>query len=228
MPTALSEEEARALLGDDVLGPREVEAVFGVGVHGETLRHVPFSREALVAAKNAGEMLIARITHGSGGAPLTLLQMLLQFPDAFDKRLLRQVGYQLKDEWGIELEPLAATDTCAPGWALVRKEILDGSGNLAYEEQDAVLRACAQRLGIPATALRRRTAVETVYDTLLYFGARRVRLLEKSWDWSGSRTLDGGYLTVGGFNASGMQIVGYSRAIRYGGLGVCSTRGPVG
>jgi len=225
MSTALSEEAARAILGDDVLGPREIEAVFGVGVHGETLPHVPFSRDALTAAKNAGEMLIARVTHGRGGTPLTLLQMVLEFPDAFDKRLLRKVGYQLKEEWGIELEPLAATDTCAPGWALVRKEVLDASRNLAYDEQDAALRAYATSVG--AATVRRRSAVEAVYDTLLYFGARRIRLLEKTWDWTGSRTLDGGYLNVGGFSSSGMQILAYSRAIRHGGLGTCPTRGPL-
>lgn len=224
MSTALSEEAARAILSDDVLGPREVEAVFGVGVHGETLPHMPFSREALIAAKQAGEMLIARVSHGRGGTPLTLLQMVLEFPDAFDKRLLRQVGYQLKEEWGIELEPLAATDTCAPGWALVRKEVLDASRNLAYDEQDTALRAYATSMG--ATTVRRRSAVEAVYDTLLYFGARRTRLLEKTWDWTGSRTLDGGYLNVGGFSSSGMQILAYSRAIRHGGLGTCPTRGP--
>jgi hypothetical protein len=227
MPTALSEEAARAILGDDVLGPREIEEVFGVGVHGETLPHMPFSRDALIAAKNAGEMLIARVTHGRGGTPLTLLQMVLEFPDAFDKRLLRQVGYQLKEEWGIELEPLAATDTCAPGWALVRREVLAASCNLAYDEQDAVLRAYAESVGAAPSGVRRRSAVEAVYDTLLYFGARRVRLLERTWDWSGSCTLDGGYLNVGGFTSNGMQIVGYSRAIRHGGLGICPTRGPI-
>jgi hypothetical protein len=68
--------------------------------------------------------------------------------------------------------------------------------------------------------------VEGVYDTLLCFLARKVRLLEHSWDWSRSATLDGGYLNVGGFGATGMQILSFSRAIRHGRLGVCPTYQP--
>jgi hypothetical protein len=115
------------------------------------------------------------------------------------------------------LEPLAATDTCTFGWALVRKEILDETRNLAYDEQDEVV--TRHRVDV-----RRRTAVEAVYDTLLHFGARHARLLETTWDWTKSRTVDGGYLNVGGFGSTGLQILSFSRAVRHAALGVCPTR----
>ena len=169
-------------------------------------------------------MLVLRVAHLNDNTALTLMQLVGRFPRAFDQRLLRQAGYQLKDDWGIALEPLAATETCAVEWALVRKQILDDSRNLAFEEQTAVLHRYAERLQVPAITVRRRSAVEAVYDTVLYFVTRGVRLLQNTWDWSDSRTVDGGYLNVGGFGDNGMQVLSYSTAVRHGGLGVCPSR----
>jgi hypothetical protein len=221
---AVSLAEARTVLGDDLVGPDEIGPVFGAVPPPPP---IPFARDALAAAQRANEMLILRVATVNAGTALTILHMIERLPRAFDKKLLRQVGYQLKDDWGITLEPLAATDTCAPGWALVRKEILDDTRNLLYDDQEAVLRRYAERLGVPSATVRRRRAVETVYDTVLYSEARGVRLLEKAWDWSSSRSIDGGYLNAGGFTANGIQILSFSRAVRHGGLGVCPTRQPL-
>ena len=166
-------------------------------------------------------MLVLRVTHVGADVPLTILQMVQRQPEAFDQKLLRKMGYQLKDEWGIELEPSAATQTCAAGWALVRKSILDDTCNLAYEQQEACLHRYAKRRGLNSAVARRRSGVEVVYDTLLYYTARQRRLLERTWDWSATRTGDGGYLNVGGFGSSGLQVLSFSRAIRHGALGLC-------
>jgi len=217
-------DEARALLGDDVLGAAEVVAAFGGAVAAVRDRPIPFSEAELVAARDRGEMLVLRAAHNQQGVGVTLLHMIERFPELFDQKLLRQVGYQLKDEWGILLEPLAATETCTDGWALVRKDILAETRNLPFDDQEPALRRYAEQ--VRQEAVRRRTVVEAVYDSVVYCVARQKRLLEKSWDWSGSRTLDGGYLNVGGFGARGMQILAYSKAIRHGALGVCPTRQP--
>jgi hypothetical protein len=221
----LSINDARAVLGDDVLGPEEVSTVVGELTSAELHAEIPFTRDHLAAARSHGAMLVLRSTRGAGGVPLTIVQMLQQFPRAFDPKLVRQMGYQLRDEWGIALEPLAAEETCTPGWALVWKDVLQESCNLSYEEQDAALGSCGGVLG--AGAVRRRTAVEAVYDTLLYYEARKTRLLQHRWDWSSSATLDGGYLNVGGFGADGMQVLSFSRAVRHGQLGVCPTCQPI-
>jgi hypothetical protein len=215
MPAVLKVSEAHAILGHDVLGADEAHAVFGVRVEAPPL---PFTAEELAAAKTAGEMLVLRLAKDAT-VPLTLQRMIQHLPQCFDERYLRKMGYQLRDDWGIELEPLADTDTCTFGWALVRKEILDETRNLAYDEQDEVV--TRHRVDV-----RRRTAVEAVYDTLLHFGARHARLLEKTWDWTKSRTVDGGYLNVGGFGPTGLQVLSFSRAVRHGALGVCPTREP--
>ncbi|HEX7407187.1 MAG TPA: hypothetical protein VF515_05985 [Candidatus Binatia bacterium] len=220
-----SVSQARTVLGDDVLGAEALANVLGQVSAAELRTEIPFTSAALAAARNSGMMLVLRLAQADDRVPLTIVQMLQRFPQAFDQKLLRQMGYQLKDEWGIALEPLAATETCTPGWALVRKDVLEDSCNLSYDEQDTAIRNYAAMLG--DAAVRRRTAVEAVYDTLLYFEARKIRLLERSWDWSSSATLDGGYLNVGGFASAGMQVLSYSRAVRHGQLGVCPTCQPI-
>jgi hypothetical protein len=220
----LSLTDARAVLGDDVLGPEEVGNIFGTQPTVGPFPAIPFSRDHLAAARSHGTMLVLRTPCEGNGAPLTILHMLQLFPQAFDSKLLRQMGYQLREEWGIALEPLAATDTCSAGWALVWKDVLPESCNLAYDEQDAVIAHYSAVLG--TGTLRRRTAVEAVYDTLLYHAARTTRLLTRSWDWSSSATIDSGYLNVGGFGEKGMEILSFSRAVRHSQLGVCPTWQP--
>lgn len=222
MPS-LNTDEARAILGNDLLGSEEVSAAFGAPPRSESEAAIPFSREVLITARRCGAMLVLRSARDAEGTALTIVHMIDRHPPAFDTKLLRQSGYLLKDEWGIALEPLAAAETCTPGWALVRKDILEDSCNLPYDEQGAAIQRFAAALGLP---VRRRTAVEIVYDTVLYFRARNFRLLEESWDWSSSVTADRACLNVGGFSSSGMQIIGFSPGIRHGRLGVCPTYQP--
>jgi len=223
MLAAIDVETARRILGDAVLGPVEVGDIFGLD---GAVPPIPYSPAELEAAASTGDELLVLRTQRAAGKPLTLLQLIECAPNAFDQRFLRKMGYQLKEEWGIELEPLAKSETSAPGWMLVRKEILDGTRNLPYEEQTEQLRRYARSLGIREPAIRRRSAVETAYDLVLYRAARGERLLADTWDWSASRTLDGGYLNVGGFGPDGMQVLSYSTAVRHGALGVCPSRSP--
>jgi hypothetical protein len=225
MPEEVTLAEARSLLGGAVLGPEEVVRVFGTIESARGDVPVPYKRADLEAAARLGEMLVLRVPRADG-ADLTIARMIERFPDAFDQGLLRQAGYQLKSDWGIELEPLAQTETSVFGWALVSKEILGGTRNLAYAEQTDYLQRHAAAAGVAARAMRRRTAVEAVYDTLLAFTARAERLLEKTWDWTSSKTLDGGYLNVGGFGSKGLQVLSFSTAVRHGALGVCPMREP--
>jgi hypothetical protein len=210
-------QKAREILGVDVIGPEEVQRVFGSPSPAAST--VPFSVAQLEKAKAEGELLVLRLSR-AGGEALTLLQLIGRFPGAFDDKFLQKVGYQLKSEWGIELEPLAAEETCSDRWALVRKEPLLQTCNLSYEEQDEVIAA------LSGAALRRRTATEIAYDLVAYHAARGRRLLYDAWDWSSSRTEDGGYLNAGHFDDKGMQIFSYSPGVRHGKLGVCPNRDP--
>jgi hypothetical protein len=210
-------QKAREILDEDVIGPEEIQRVFGSA--SPAAGPVPFSVQQLERAKAEGELLILRMSR-AGGEALTLLQLIRRFPGAFDGKYLQKMGYQLKSEWGIELEPLASEETCSDRWALVRKEPLLQTCNLSYEEQDELIAAMA---GAP---LRRRTATEIAYDLVTYHAARGRRLLYEAWDWSSSRTEDGGYLNAGHFDDNGMQIFSFSPGVRHGKLGVCPNRDP--
>lgn len=227
MTQSLSLEEARSLLGKDMFGPEEVAGAFGALAPTAGELPIPYRRGDLEAARRAGEMLVLRIARAGDSQPITVVHMIEKFPQAFDAKLLHQAGYQLKSDWGIVLEPLAQEDTCTAGWALVRKEILDDTRNLAYDDQGLHLAQYAASLGVPPQSVRRRTATEATYDTILAFAARGERLLEKTWDWTSSETIDRGYLNVGGFGPKGMQVLSFSAAVRHGALGICPTRAPL-
>lgn len=225
MAPSTTVKQARAILGDDVLAAEELRAALGAvdGLEG-TAASVPFAEADLTSARDHGEMLVLRAP-AVAGAPLTLQWLIQRFPDCFDQATLRKVGYQLRDEWGIELEPLAASDTCKAEWALVRKELLPDTLNLSFDELDLLLDQYAAQRGLPGR-LRRRAGIEIAFDLVVYQRARGKHLLTNGWDWSSSRTIDGGFLNIGRFNDAGMQVFSYSRAVRHGQLGVCPNRDP--
>jgi len=224
MPAKTDLHSARSILGKQLVGPEEVVAAFGSAAPAAAAEAVPFSVADLEAARDNGEFLILRTSH-AGAEPLTLLWLIRRFAGAFDAAFLRKTGYQLKNDWGIEIEPLAAQDTCAPGWALVKRDVLPSTLNLNHAEQEEEIRQYAARRAA-AGRTRRRTAVEAAYDTLAVHHATGERLLARSWDWTSSRTVDGGLLNVGHFDERGMQILSFSFGVRHGQLGVCPNIDP--
>jgi len=105
--------------------------------------------------------------------PLTPLGLIERVPDAFDQARLRQMGYQLKEEWGIALEPWPHGD--------LHDRLGPGPQGGPRGEPQPVVRRAAARTGrlraAGAPAVRRRTAVEAMYDTVLYYRVRAERLL---------------------------------------------------
>src|SRR5262249_10330778 len=156
---------------------------------GRAAAQVPFSIDELRAARENGEMLVFRLARDAKG-PLTIERLIEVFAHAFEPKLLTKVGYTLRDEWGILLEPLAKTETCAVGWHLAHKAPVAATCNLSYYEQQAALHKRGHSVE------RRRTAVEATLDVVLYQACRGERLLQQSFDWTSSRTVDGGYLCV--------------------------------
>jgi hypothetical protein len=216
--------DARALFGDALLGPEEVARALGTdpaqlaGEHRAALGAVPYDPAVLRAARDAGHLLVFR-TDTDGEAPLTVLRLLERFPGAIAAKLMQGVGYLLKDEWTLDKEPFASTDTCRVEWRVVHREPIPSTCNLSYELQDQALARHAQTIG---RDLRRRSGIAMVYDTIVFAHARGVRLLERTWDWSDTPTADGGYVTAGQHAADGLRVLGYSKAVRFGTLGICA------
>jgi hypothetical protein len=223
MPATTPVDTAREIFAGDCLAAEEVGAVFGAidAPEPERLTAVPFPEGELRAARERGELLVLRAA-SIGGEPLTLHWLIRRFPQSFDPAYLEKMGYQLKSEWGIALEPIAEREVCEFRWALVGKEPLAETYNLSYEEQEEALAARGATEGIGRA--RRRSATEIAYDLIAYDRARGTRLLGDRWDWSRSRTGDGGFLNVGHFSDAGMQVFSFSPGVRHGKLGVCVNR----
>lgn len=216
-------DDARRILGSAVLGPDEVAGAFGAdplaaaaGAERAAIERIPFDTAALERGAAAGAMLVLRIST-VGGAPLTLLALGERLSGAIDPKAHRGVGYALRDEWTIDTQPFARNETCAAGWYLVHRTPLPATCNRLYRLQDTVLAA------LPGSAARprRRSAIEAAYDTLLWQRARGERLLAEAWDWTRTPSSDQGFVAVGEFGPDGLGIIAYSRAVRFGSLGVC-------
>jgi hypothetical protein len=214
-------------LAGAVLGPRELAAALGfdplaVLTRDEraTVATVPFAADELARARADGEVLVLRIPRDPEG-PLTMLRLAERLAGGFDPRVHQGVGYLLRDEWTIDAQGFATRDTCAAGWRLVRRAPLPGSLNRTYRGQDALLAQLGpSRPDVP----RRRSAVEVAWDTLLWDHARGERLLGDVWDWSRSESSDQGLAALGEFGGGGLGVIAYSRAVRFGTLGVCPQR----
>jgi hypothetical protein len=216
----------RALDGA-VLGPKEIAGALGfdpVAVltpeERAAVDAVPFTTHDLAAAREYGEFLVLRLPRDAEG-PLSMLRLAGHLAGGLDPKVHQGVGYLLRDEWTVDAQPFATRECCSAGWYLVRREPLPATLNLGYREQDAALAALGPaRRGVP----RRRSAVEIAWDTLLWQRARDERLLAGWWDWSRSETTDGGLAALGEFGPQGLGVIAYSRAVRFGTLGVCPQR----
>lgn len=220
-------DAAMTALDGAVLGPAEIATVLGFDPlealtddERAAVASVPYSEDELARARRDEEFLVLRVPRDDQG-PLTMLALAARLAGGLDPRVHKGVGYMLRDEWTIDAQPFAGTDTCAAAWRLVRKEPLPGTLNRGYREQDAALAALGPvSPGVP----RRRSAVEIAWDTLLWQRARDERLLEDRWDWSRSETTDRGFAALGEFGPQGLGVIAYSRAVRFGTLGVCPQR----
>ena len=218
---------ATAILGSSVLGPAELERALGydpIGVLSDEERgrvaRLPFSRTDLERARADGELLVLRVPRDPDG-PLTMVALAGRLAGGLDPKVHTGVGYSLRDEWTIDTQPFATADTCSAGWWLVRRAPLKSTCNRMYRAQDEALATLGPVVeGRP----RRRTAVEIAYDTLVWHRVRGERLLGDSWDWSRSASNDQGYAALGEFGERGLGVIAYSRAVRFGTLGVCPQR----
>src|SRR5262249_43947166 len=113
----------------------------------------------------------------------------------------------------------ATEETCPAGWWLVRRAPLPATFNRTYAGQEAALES-----DDPARP-RRRSAPEIAFDTLLWHHLHGERLLSDAWDWSRSVSTDQGYAALGEYGVAGLRVTAYSRAVRFGTLGVCPQRG---
>ena len=210
----------RALAGA-VLGPGELAAALGFDplavltpAEEAAVAHIPFGPGELERARAEGEFLVLRLPRDPEG-PLTMLRLAARLDGGLDPAVHKGSGYLLRPEWTIDDQPFATDEACTAGWWLVRREPLPATFNRTYVDQETALGPGAD--GRP----RRRTAPEVAFDTLGWQRVHGERLLASCWDWSRSVSTDQGYAALGEFGPAGLRVIAYSRAVRFGTLGVC-------
>jgi hypothetical protein len=180
--------------------------------------HIPFTAAELQQARSDGQMLVLRVPRDPDG-PLTIQRLVARLGAGLDPQVHKGAGYLLRPEWTIDDQPFATAEVAPAGWWLVRREPLPATLNRAYEAQDRVLGAPTA----PGRA-RRRSAIEIAFDTLCWERVHRERLLAGCWDWSRSVSTDQGFAALGEFGPQGLRLTAYSRAVKFGTLGVCPQR----
>lgn len=124
---ATSFKDAREVMGEDFLGPEEVEKVFGIHVEKKDIPEVQFTRKDLERARELGQFLVLRVNETKEGEPLSIKEMGARTKvDIVGDREI------LTDDVTVENVPQA-------GWALVTKKLVPLSKNREYFEQVGAL-----------------------------------------------------------------------------------------
>ena len=120
-------DDARRILAGAVLGPAELTTVLGfdpgsvlTAAERATVGHLPVSTADLERARADEAILVLRLPRDPNG-PLTMLTLATRLDGGLDPGVHRGVGYMLRDEWTIDAQPFATTETCTAGWWLVSR-----------------------------------------------------------------------------------------------------------
>ncbi len=110
-------------------------------------------------------------------------------------------------------EEVFAQEQMKPGYGLPTKEVIPDSWNKTWDDQTALL----------GEGEKRREAVETVWDSLLYYAATGEKILEDKWDWTNSQTSVQRRVRVG-WDSGGLLVGRWNPGDPNPDIGVCSSR----
>ncbi|HLC44044.1 MAG TPA: hypothetical protein VJK08_02895 [Patescibacteria group bacterium] len=130
-------EQAKEILGADLLGPDQIKNAFGSSVEIGEIPPIPFSRAELEGAKELDQMLILRL-------PLSMAQIREALGGKLKDgtKLLyasNETTGELNADCWYRNEPFYTTETASAGWALVSKETIPDSTDKDYWQQTLAL-----------------------------------------------------------------------------------------
>ena len=130
-------QEAKELLGEDLIGPEEIEKTWGV--RPEDVPEIPFSRKELERAKEMGQMLVLRVEKTEDGKPMSMEAMNTILAKRWEKE--KKGGLlNTADGWkGVTGSKDFSEVAPRAGWALISKELLKDSASKNYIEQTEVI-----------------------------------------------------------------------------------------
>lgn len=221
-------KEARELFGEDFLGIEEIEQFTGRKLKEdekrqvnrmwtEKIREQKLTKADLERLKKEGFMVVLRtamLSNEGKEMPATVENLRKKFKDLF----YNQDWYD-EEKFANNKENAVRT-----AWAIVKKEVLEESRDKDWDEQEEILKQWAKEHKVDPKFVTRRMPAEVAYDILAYYNARNERILEKDWDWTGTRSSDGSLVRVGLFDSVGLSVGGDGRGLSDSHLGVCPSR----
>ena len=137
-------------------------------------------------------------------------------------RVHKGVGYLLRDEWTIDAQPFATAETLRGGLVArpARAAARDAEPS-ATASRTRRWRRSGRRARRPAPAQRASRSPGTRSSGS---APATSACSASAWDWSRSASNDGGLAALGEFGPQGLGVIAYSRAVRFGTLGVCPQR----
>lgn len=235
------EERAKNLLGKDFLGKDAVVAMenklkaLGLNVEFDldNIPNIPFDQKDLEIAKQSGEILVLRAgsmtRDGIASVPISILgfrELFRRDPNGGTNPLIYSFK-QSANDWYKDQDFAKRGSDINLGWALVKKEVLPGSTNKTWGQQEEVLKQYKDQLTISGAThkdVRRRTPMEVMWDTLLYYANTNDRLLPDKYDWTAGQTSDGTLVLVGWFDSDGLLVSYWSPEGQNPDIGVCPSR----
>jgi DNA polymerase III delta prime subunit len=233
-------ERAKEVLGKDFLGKDAIrtmeQKLKAIGVNVEfdidKLPAFTYTEQDLQLAKQNGEMLVLRpdtMLRWGGEVPITLREL----QELFKKDPLGKSGtpfyHSSSEDWYVDEKfyETAGVGEIKLQWALVKKEVLDGSLNQTWNDQATLLKKYQgglKRRGATSADIKRRTATEVAWDTMLYYTNTGERLLVSVYDWGQTRASLGRLVCVGSFDSAGLCVRSSDPDFSNSIFGVCPSR----
>ena len=233
-------ERAKDILGRDFLGPEAVRTMqtklktVGVDVEFpiDNLPPLPYGEQDLQLAKQNGEMLVLRAANkrqAKSEIPLTIVDFREFFRQDPDHKLdtpfytFRSNANDWYPSEGFAAKP-GEIQLC---WTLVKKEIMKNSTDKNWSKQEDLLKdyvSDLKRKGATNTEVRRRTAMEAIWDTMLYYANTGEQLLGDKYDWTNSLASNDNRVHVGAFASDGLHVNGWLPRSSREDIGVCPSR----
>ncbi|MEK7589453.1 MAG: hypothetical protein AAB479_02405 [Patescibacteria group bacterium] len=218
-------KELKEIFKEDFLGIEEAEKFSGRKFNQEELRLISekwrekvrqqgLTKESLEQLKKEGFMVVLRspkVMLEGKEAMGTIANLRKKFPLFYDQ------------DWYDE-EKFATEEVIELAWSIVKKELLEETRDKNWDEQEEVLKEWAKEHKVDPKFVSRRKAIETIYDVLAYYEARKARLLERDYDWSKTESSGGSFVCAGAFDSDGLGVDRDSRGNSDSTLGVCPAR----
>ncbi len=197
-------KQARAILGNDFISPKEAAETWGFAYTDAQLRQFAETLPSVEVLQWLWEHSYTLIPGPTD--PKSLLDVRSMQPDHF---FSKEGGWYANDS-----EKFSRNDKVAVKWLALRKDAVPNSFGKTWDQQTVVL---SSEEYVP-------NAGEVSWGVTTYYKVRGVYLLPEFYVRTSSVHSDGRHVLVGPFDSDGLSVSCYLDGTRRGNLGIASAR----